>query len=170
VSLGPLWDPKRTLGPLQTSLVRFLTGATIGLLGLDRWARYRAVGTEDTAIARPRSQHRPAAAAFVEDPTGIARHRFRCAVSAVRAGDDGSIDHALAHGTARLERDRWVEPHLTNDRRCRCLDFLSDHFVDSRGYRIPAIVDDCAWGRLAFVADTLLLGSCPNIILYVTGS
>src|SRR5216684_2929910 len=45
-----------------------------GALGLNRWTRHRAVGTEHTTIARLGLQLCPAAGAFIEELTGISRH------------------------------------------------------------------------------------------------
>src|SRR5205085_9946412 len=63
------------------SLATALSGAAgravaRGARRLDRWTGNRAVGAEDAAVARLRSQRRAAAGACVEEPARIGRHGF----------------------------------------------------------------------------------------------
>ena len=61
----------------------------IGLFGLDRRTRDRAVRTEHTAIAGFWLQANTASSAVIENLADIRRHPFNGRGSAVRAGDDG---------------------------------------------------------------------------------
>lgn len=67
-------------------------------LELDRWTWHRAIGTEHTAVAVLRTQHRTAVRAIVEILTGICRHYFRLRRAAKRTGNGrsekrGSLRH-----------------------------------------------------------------------------
>ena len=62
---------------------------------LDRRAGDRAIGTENTTIARFGLQNGGAGAAFVKPLAGIRRHHFLGCVAAFRAGDRGLQDHGF---------------------------------------------------------------------------
>ncbi len=64
-------------------------------LCLHRRAGHRAVRTEDAAMPGLRPQHGPAPGAFVKELARIGRHRFRFRGGAMRAGDDGLMDHRV---------------------------------------------------------------------------
>jgi hypothetical protein len=58
---------------------------------LDRRAGHGAIGAKDAAIAGLWPQPRAAAAALVNNPAGVGRHRFHFCRAAMRAGDQRLI-------------------------------------------------------------------------------
>lgn len=56
---------------------------------LNRWARYRTVGTKDTTITGPRSQPRLAGLTLIVEQTRIGRHGFRLLATTYGTDDSG---------------------------------------------------------------------------------
>ena len=86
-----------------------LHSATAVLPALNRWARHRAVGAEHAAVARLRSQHRPAMLALIEELACIGRHDLPLAVTAVRAGEYRFSDKSGHRGTDAVDRS-FIHP------------------------------------------------------------
>ncbi len=61
-------------------------------LGLNRWARHRAIRAEDTALPSPGLEKDPALLAFIEVNAGVLRHRFGFGVSTLGTGENGLED------------------------------------------------------------------------------
>ncbi len=61
-------------------------------LGLNRWARDRAIRAENAALLSPGLEKDPALLAFIEVNAGILRHRFGFGVSTLGTGENGLED------------------------------------------------------------------------------